>query len=238
MKEPGDEEDSSTLATFWRQEMHKLPFLKRASCMAALLALGGISAAAQQAAPSAQEGSDLQKQLELLKQQYESTTHDLQERIAALEQQIQKQQEKQKEEKGALEKTKEGTISAAELAAQEAAKKAVEGNSDQVGAKFQGQVAQEPRYEFLRDADQKISKLEEQVNSFEFHGYVRSGYGLNSAGGQQVAISNVKAEVNIKVMTEHNPRDEQLRERRSGPTIRAEQLRENIRKPTELIRRP
>src|SRR5262249_18886393 len=30
--------------------------------------------------------------------------------------------------------------------------------------------------------------LQQQVGSFEFHGYFRSGFGLNSAGGQQVAF--------------------------------------------------
>ena len=34
----------------------------------------------------------------------------------------------------------------------------------------------------------KISKLQEQLSAFEFHGYFRSGYGLNSEGGQQVAF--------------------------------------------------
>lgn len=184
------------------RKMRKLPFLKRAACMAAFFAVGGISAAAQQAAPSGQQGADLQKQLELLKQQYESTTRDLQERIAALEQQIQKQQEKQKEEKEALEKTKEGTISAAELAAEQAAKKAVQGNSDQVGAKFQGQVPQEPEYDYLKEADQKIEKLQEEVRSFEFHGYVRSGYGLNSAGGQQVAFEAPGADAKYRLGNE------------------------------------
>jgi hypothetical protein len=47
---------------------------------------------------------DLQKQLAQLKQQYESTTHDVDQRIASLEPQIQKQQDKEKEEKEAREK--------------------------------------------------------------------------------------------------------------------------------------
>jgi len=51
----------------------------------------------------------LQKQLDQLKQQYDATTRDLQQRITALEQQIQKQKEES-------EKAKQGTISAAELA--------------------------------------------------------------------------------------------------------------------------
>src|SRR5262249_17837449 len=43
-------------------------------------------------------------------------------------------------------------------------------------------------YDALREADQKIEKLQEQVSAFEFHGYFRSGYGVNSVGGQQVAF--------------------------------------------------
>ena len=80
---------------------------------------------------------DLQKQLEQLKQQYDATTRDLQQRIAALEQEIQKQKQEQKQ-KEASEKAKEGTVSAVELAAQQAAKKAVLGESDQVGGKVSG----------------------------------------------------------------------------------------------------
>jgi maltoporin len=75
----------------------------------------------------------------------------------------------------------------AEVAADNA-EKAVLGQSNQVGAKFQGQLASEPTYDLLREADQKIEKLQEQVGAFEFHGYFRSGYGLNSVGGQQVAF--------------------------------------------------
>lgn len=129
---------------------------------------------------SAQQPEDLQQQLQQLKQQYEETTQQLQSRIAALEQQI----EKQKEAAGT---DKEGTVSATELA-QEAAKKAARSQSDQVGAKYQGQLASDPMYDLVRDADAKIAKLQEAVGSFEFHGYFRSGYGLNSVGGQQVAF--------------------------------------------------
>lgn len=129
---------------------------------------------------SAQQSEDLQRQLQELKRQYEETTQQLQSRIAALEQQIE-------QEKESVGRAKEAAISAAELA-QEAARKAVLGQSDQVGAKFQGQVASDPTYDLLRDADTRIAKLQEQVSSFEFHGYFRSGYGLNSVGGQQVAF--------------------------------------------------
>jgi maltoporin len=130
---------------------------------------------------SAQQTDDLQQQLQQLKQQYEQTTQDLQKRIANLEQQIQQQ-------KDAAAKTKEGTISAAELAAQKALKGALYGDSNEVGAKFQGALPSRPTYDLLREADTKIEGLQQQLSSFEFHGYLRSGYGLNSEGGQQVAF--------------------------------------------------
>src|SRR5262249_46278181 len=52
----------------------------------------------------------------------------------------------------------------------------------------QGVVPATPTYDQLRDAQAKIQKLEEEMKSFEFHGYFRSGYGLSSAGGQMVAF--------------------------------------------------
>jgi maltoporin len=132
-------------------------------------------------AAGGQQIDQLQQQLQQLKQQYEVTTRDLEQRIAALEQQIDN-------EKKTRENAKESTVSAVALAAQDAAQKAVLGQSDQVGARFQGQLASEPTYDFLTQADTKIAKLQEQVSSFEFHGYFRSGYGLNSVGGEQVAF--------------------------------------------------
>ena len=101
--------------------------------------------------------------------------------MAALELQIEQQ-------KAATEKTKAATVSAADLAAERVAQQAILGRSNEVGAKFQGQLSSEPTYDLLREADQRISKLQEQVGTFEFHGYFRSGYGLNSEGGEQVAF--------------------------------------------------
>ena len=54
----------------------------------------------------------------------------------------------------------------------------------------------------LRDADTRIKKLEEQVKSFEFHGYLRSGYGLNSRGGQQVAFQAPGADAKYRLGNE------------------------------------
>jgi maltoporin len=153
----------------------QLPFLT-AGLLWAISIAGGQTEAGAVAQPSGQ----LEQQLLELKQQYAETTRALEQRIAALEQQIQKTKE-------AEAKTKEGTVSVEKLA-QEATGKAASGQSTDVGAPFQGEVPSEPTYDLLKEADQKIAKLEEQAKAFEFHGYFRSGYGLNSLGGQQVAF--------------------------------------------------
>src|SRR6266403_413467 len=127
------------------RKMRFLRHLKRVPWIVALVAAGVLPSRAQQP-------EDLQKQLQQLKQQYDATTRALEQRIAAMEQQIQKQKE-------ANEKAKEGTISAVELAAQQAAQKAVLGQSDEVGAKYQGQLPSEPTYDLLNEAESKISKL-------------------------------------------------------------------------------
>jgi maltoporin len=140
-----------------------------------------------------QQPDNLEQQLQQLKQQYETTTRDLEQRIAGLEQQI-KEEEKES-------KDKQGTVSAVELAAQQT-EKSVLGQSDQVGAKFQGDLSSEPTYDLLKEADTKIAKLQEQVGTFEFHGYFRSGYGLNSEGGEQVAFQAPGAEAKYRLGNE------------------------------------
>jgi maltoporin len=155
---------------------------------AVVLVLSGVLPA------SAQQTQDLQQQLQELKRQYEETTQQLQTRIAALEQQIGQQRE-------ADGKAKEGAISATKLADEVARKVEVE-QSDQVGAQFQGQLPSDPTYDLLRDADTRIAKLQEQVSSFEFHGYFRSGYGLNSVGGQQVAFQAPGADAKYRLGNE------------------------------------
>jgi len=168
--------------------MGRLYHLKRA------LWLGGVFAAAALTS-SAQQPDDLQKQVEQLKQQYEQTTREMQRRISTLEQQI-------AEQKANSEKAKQATVSSAELAAERAAQKAALGQSGQVGANFQGQLPSEPTYDLLREADQKIEKLNEQAQSFEFHGYFRSGYGLNSKGGSQVAFQAPGADAKYRLGNE------------------------------------
>ena len=152
--------------------------------------LGLVFAIAATCSASAQQAADLQQQLQEIKAQYEQSMQEMQRRLAALEQQI---EQDKLEKKNGLEREKQRekeigeTASAVGLAAQQT-KQSILGKSDQVGAKYQGQVPSEPAYELLRDADQRIEKLQEKVGAFEFHGYFRSGNGVNSSGGQQVAF--------------------------------------------------
>ncbi len=142
----------------------------------------------------AQQTYELQKQIQQLRQQYEKRTLELQQRIAALEHQLKKENEP-----GQNPQRKEGVVSAAEFAAQDAKKVAL-GQSNQNSQPLQGQLPSAPTYDFLRDADTKIRKLEEQVKSLEFHGYLRSGYGLNSEGGQQVAFQAPGADAKFRLV--------------------------------------
>ena len=57
-------------------------------------------------------------------------------------------------------------------------------------------------YDQLRDADTRIHRLEDQAKTFEFHGYLRSGYGLNSRGGQQVAFQAPGADAKYRLGNE------------------------------------
>ncbi|HEU5235728.1 MAG TPA: carbohydrate porin, partial [Pyrinomonadaceae bacterium] len=139
----------------------------------------------------AQQSDEVQKQIQQLKQQYEQTTRELQERIAALEQQLKKENEAKPDAT-----KKEGAVSAVEDAA-----KVAFGQSKEKQP-LQGQLPSAPTYDLLRDADTRIQKLEEQVKSFEFHGYLRSGYGLNSRGGQQVAFQAPGADAKYRLGNE------------------------------------
>src|SRR4029453_4298536 len=130
---------------------------------------------------SAQGTSDLQQQVDELKQQYERMTAELQRRIVALEEELAQQKQATAEAKNATEPT-------AEAAARDAIQGVLFGDSQTVGAQFQGQVPSRPTYDLLQEAQNKSAALQQQVGSFEFHGYFRSGYGVNSKGGQQIAF--------------------------------------------------
>jgi maltoporin len=156
----------------WRMTITSLP---RQLAWVAVIALVNISSA------SAQVTSDLQQQVDELKQQYERMTAELQRRIAALEEQLAQQKQATAEAKTAM-------ASTAEAAARDTIQGVLFGNSQTVGAQFQGHVPSRPTYDLLQEAETKIAALQQQVGSFEFHGYFRSGYGVNSKGGQQIAF--------------------------------------------------
>src|SRR5215467_1466268 len=167
---------------------------------------------------SAQQSDDLQQQLQQLKRQYEETTQQLQARITTLEHQLQAQKaglDHVVEDQVALAQAQENqpsrsgaSVSAIQLAAEQAVGQALHGQSDQVGARFQGQIPAEPSYDQLREADVKIDKLQEQVGTFEFHGYFRSGYGLNGKGGQQVVFQAPGAYAKYRLGNEAETYDE------------------------------
>src|SRR4029453_14696427 len=130
---------------------------------------------------SAQSASELELHVQELKQQYEQTTEDLRQRIAALEQQLEQQ-------KKATADAKDATVAAAKDAAGEAVQRVLFGDSQTVGAQFQGRLPSRPTYDLLQEAETSIAELQQRAGLFEFHGYFRSGYGLNNKGGQQVAF--------------------------------------------------
>jgi maltoporin len=148
-------------------------------------------------------GQDTEQQLQLLKQQYEETTTEFQQRISELEHQMEEEKAARDQHKltEALVKEKqtvENTVSRQQLAAH----KELFEDSNQVGARFQGQLPSEPSYDLLKEADTKIARLEEREASFEFHGYFRSGFGVNSKGGQQVAFEAPGAQAKYRLGNE------------------------------------
>ena len=147
---------------------------ERLKWIVALIPLGATYA-------SSQQSTDLNQQLQQLKQQYEQTTQELQGRISALELQIAAQKLMTPNETKA-------SVSVSHLAAEQTVGKVFAGGATDVGAKFQGQLPSQPTYDLLHEAETEIAGLKQQVGAFEFHGYLRSGYGLNSKGGQQVAF--------------------------------------------------
>src|ERR1041384_1327582 len=103
------------------QRDDQVPAHARASLRPTLNKLGWILAALLSVVLSvhAQQTDDVQKQIQQLKQRYEQTTRELQERIAALEQQL-KNQETTKEDP-----PKKQAVSAVAVAVQDAANAAL-----------------------------------------------------------------------------------------------------------------
>ena len=135
------------------------------------------------AAPAqAQSTQELQQQIQQMKQLYEQQISALEGRIASLEQ----------ANRAMAHATQEDVVSvqdlqsevAKEVSAQEAPKltKAEKTEIEQT------ELANTPQYDSIQDSEQVVRELKQQVKQFEFHGYLRSGQGLNSSGGQMVAF--------------------------------------------------
>jgi maltoporin len=149
-------------------------------------------------------GQNTEQQLQQLKQQLELTSRELEQRISALEQQLEAERAMKQEDRvigGQQAGMQQGSISA-NAVVQEKARTSLLSQSNQVGAKFQGQLPSEPSYDLLREADTKITELQQHEGAFEFHGYFRSGFGLNSRGGQQVAFKAPGAQAKYRLGNE------------------------------------
>ena len=130
----------------------------------------------------AQTPQELETEVQQMKQLYEQQIAALEARIAALE----------KQNTTIAAATQQNTVSVTDLQRESAAAKQ-EGPVDKLTRDERTQIAQEelanpPRYDLVRDAEQRIAALTEQVKLFEYHGYLRSGAGLNGEGGRMVAF--------------------------------------------------
>ena len=153
---------------------------------------------------SVARGQSTEQQLQQLKEQFETTTKQFEERISTLEQQLEAEREARKLKDASAEPEQATQQRTKPTVVQMLGKpqKSELTESNQVGAKFQGQLPSEPTYDLLREADEKIAKLQEREGSFEFHGYFRSGFGLNSKGGQQVAFEAPGAQAKYRLGNE------------------------------------
>jgi maltoporin len=128
------------------------------------------------AAPArAQSPEDLKREIEQLKSDYEARIKTLEERLAALE----RDQVTTKKDVASIQPTVEKAVHDAVDAVEQDSVAASQAASD---------IGTTPRYDQLRDFETKLGDLASKAKAFEFHGYFRSGYGVNGRGGQQVAF--------------------------------------------------
>lgn len=144
-----------------------------------------------------QQPEDLHQQLEQLKREYQQKLQELDKRLAALEKRS-TSVPAPAQATPTQNTSKKLTVSAGEAVSEEL-KTAISGQN---GQSAQGQLPSEPTYDLLEEAQTEISKLDAEAKTFEFHGYFRSGYGLNSVGGQQVAFQAPGADAKFRLGNE------------------------------------
>jgi maltoporin len=129
---------------------------------------------------SAQTTQELQAEILQMKQAYEQRIATLEDRISNLEQQ----------NAAVAKATQQNAVSVADLK-NEATKQEAPADKltrDQRTEIEQEEIANSPRYDLIRDQEAKIAALTEKAKLFEYHGYLRSGTGVNGEGGQMVAF--------------------------------------------------
>jgi maltoporin len=175
-----------------RMSRRGYPCLRRILCFLILILSTSSAARAQ----------DSEQQLQQLKEQFAATTKLFEARISTLEQQLEAEKDARKLKDASVDLATPQPAVPAVAATSQKPQRPLFTESNEVGAKFQGQVPSEPTYDLLREADQEIAKLQEHERSFEFHGYFRSGFGLNSRGGQQVAFEAPGAQAKYRLGNE------------------------------------
>jgi maltoporin len=122
---------------------------------------------------SAQTTEELQQQIQQMKQLYEQQISALEGRIASLEQ----------ANRAVAHATQENTVSVTDLQAEvtkevsaQEKPKLTRGEKTEIE---QTELANTPTYDEVQDSLQVVKELQQQVKQFEFHGYMRSGAGLN-----------------------------------------------------------
>jgi len=129
-----------------------------------------------------QTTEELQQQIQQMKQLYEQQIAALEGRIASLEQ----------SNRAVAHATQENTVSVTDLHTE--VEKQVSAHEEPKLSRAQKteieqtELANTPRYDTVEDSEQVITELKQRVKAFEFHGYIRSGQGLNGEGGQMVAF--------------------------------------------------
>ena len=153
---------------------------------------------------SVARSQDTEQQLQQLKEQLEMTTRQFEQRISTLEEQLEKEKDAKKQKDASAERAQAIKQPTKPTVVQNSERplKSLLAESNEVGARFQGQLPSEPTYDMLREADEEIAKLQERESAFEFHGYFRSGFGLNSKGGQQVAFEAPGAQAKYRLGNE------------------------------------
>jgi maltoporin len=170
------------------------PHIRRTLCFLAIITCTSSVARSQ----------DTEQQLQQLKEQLEMTTRQFEQRISTLEEQLEKEKDAKKQKDASAERAQAIQQPTKPTVVQNSERplKSLLAESNEVGARFQGQLPSEPTYDMLREADEEIAKLQERESAFEFHGYFRSGFGLNSKGGQQVAFEAPGAQAKYRLGNE------------------------------------